>query len=240
MFRPLSSLSPKTERSLSVWQDIQYRSSLQKTPLAYPTITLTRAFGCEAFPLALRLQETLEAGSKTPWTIFDRTLIEKVSQDEGISLFLLRELGNPTSDLDALGLNSSHHLTHREAFEKVAQHMRTIAAEGNAILIDRGAAVICQGMKNCYHFRLDAGLAWRIASIVNRLGISEAEASALIRNNGRHREKFFSACLGADINDLQFYDAVFNNEHHSVDQMAVAIAGYLKQDWPDKSHFKAS
>jgi cytidylate kinase len=141
---------------------------------------------------------------------------------------------DPDSDLDLLGLNAKGHLTHREAFGAVAQHLREIAKKGNAIVIGQGGAALCRLMENCYHFRIEASLGWRIASLAKRVNLPAAEARALIQRNGAHREHFLNTCVGAELSDLSLYDAVFNNEHHSAEQMAAAIAAYVRQAWPDQ------
>ncbi|WP_005033847.1 AAA family ATPase [Holophaga foetida] len=203
-----------------------------------PTITLSREFGCEGFPLAERLKDLLENASGEPWNILDKALLERVAQDEGISLRLLRNLGDTTRLLESLGLNAADHVTHDKAFEKVAKHLVEIAAVGNAVIVGRGGSILCHSLKNCYHFRLEASLQWRIHSIAARLCLPEEEACELVRTNSRNREKFISESLGANVADLTYYDGVFNNERHTVEAIAEAILAYVKQAWADKSYFK--
>ena len=229
-----STLPPEVEHRISAWQKVRFRANRKLEPIQGPTITLSRQFGCEAFPLAQKLEENLNGIYKLPWAIYDRTLIEQVAAEAGISLYLLKELGDPESDLDLLGLNATGHVTHREAFEAVARHLREIAAKGNAIVIGRGGAVLCRSMKNCYHFRIEASLDWRIASLAKRLNLTAAEARELIQTIGAHRENFLNACVGAEVSDPSLYDAVFNDERHSLEQMAAAIVAYVKQAWPDQ------
>jgi cytidylate kinase len=231
-------LPSSVEQRLEAWQKIQFRNSRKAVGKSRPTLTISRGFGCEAFPLAECLKGKLDEISKESWTIFDRALIQKVFEERGISLFLLNELGDPPSDLDYLGLNSIGHITHREAFEVVSQYIREIAVAGNAILIGRGSPVLCGSLGNCYHFRLEASMQWRIASLAKRKGMSEEDARDLIRTSGRHREHFLNVCLDANVSDLLHYDAVFNNERHSVEQMAAGIVAYLRQDWPDQTYFR--
>ena len=229
-----STLPPDVEHRISAWQQVRFRAARKPEHVQGPTITLSRQFGCEAFPLAKRLEEILGENAKRPWVIYDRTLIEQVARDTGISLYLLKELGDPDSDLDLLGLNASGHMTHREAFEAVARHLRDIAAKGNAIVIGRGGAALCRSMKNCYHFRIEARLDWRIASLAQRLDIPAAEARHRIQTSGAHREHFLNSCVGSEISDFSLYDAVFNNERHTVEQMAAAIVAYVRKAWPDQ------
>jgi len=236
--KPLSSLPPEVEARLSGWEQLQYRLSHVKAPTLRPTITISRQFGCEGFPLAERLKVLFEAASSEPWAIYDKTLIEKVSDEHGISMTLLQGLGDMSRALEVLGLHPSNHVTHDEAFARVAKYIVQIAEVGNAIIVGRGGAILCTGLRNSYHFRLEGSLDWRIASMAKRLDISPAEAAETVKTNTKLREKFISHCLGADITQAHHYDAVFNNERHSVEEIAQAILAYVRSAWKEKGYFK--
>lgn len=237
MSKPISSLAPSVEQRLSAWENIQYRLGQPPARRIRPTLTISRQFGCEGFPLAERMKELMEAASGEPWNIYDKTLIEKVSEDEGISLRLLKNLGDMSRAIESLGLYSSAHVTHDEAFAKVAKCLVEIAQVGNAILVGRGGAILCKGMANCFHVRLVAGLEWRTDSIARRLALSPKEAGAMVRENSKLREKFISERLDADVTDPAHYDAIFNNERHDVEAIARAVLAYMKSAWSDPVYF---
>ncbi len=239
MSKLLTSLYPAIEQRLSGWEKIQYRLAHAPEPRLRPTITISRQFGCEGFPLSEQLKTLFEEASDEPWNIYDKTLIERVAHDEDISLRLLKNLGDMTHLLEALGLHSSKHVTHDEAFEKVAKHILQIGALGNAVLVGRGGAILCRDLKNCFHFRLEASHEWRVASIQKRLDVPFGEAEGMVKTNSKLREKFVSQCLGENIADLRHYDAVFNNEHHTVNAMASAILAYVRSAWTEKGYFKS-
>lgn len=238
MARPFSSLTPSIEHRLAAWEQIQYRLSHQSAPQIRPTLTLSRQFGCEGFPLAERLKALLEAASGEAWNIYDKSLVEKVAQEEDIPVHLLKNLGDMSHALEALGLHPSTHVSHDAAFAKVAKAIGQIAVVGNAILVGRGSAILCKDLPNCFHFRLEAGFPWRVASIMRHLEMDQAEAESTVKNNEKLREKFISRCLGEDVTALRHYDAVFNNERHSVDEIAAAVLAYVRRGWTGKGYFK--
>jgi cytidylate kinase len=238
MPKPYSSLAPSIEQRMAGWEQIQYRLNHAPEPKIRPTITLSRQFGCEGFPLAEYVRGLLEDASGESWNIYDKALIEKVAHDDDISLRLLRHLGDMTHSLEALGLHPSSHVTHDEAFVKVAKAIIQIAALGNAVIVGRGSPILCANMKNCFHFRVEASFEWRVASIMSRLEIGQEEAEDMVRTNTRLREKFISHSLGEDIADLKHYCAVFNNARYSVHEMGAAMAAYVKSGWPEKGYFK--
>jgi cytidylate kinase len=238
MSKPFSSLTPAIEQRLAAWQQLQFRLSHPSEPRMRPTITLSRQFGCEGFPLAECLKARFEKSSGEPWNIYDKSLVEQVAHDEDISLRLLKNLGDMSHTLESLGLHPATHITHDEAFEKVAKAIVQIAATGNAIIVGRGSSILCRDLRNCFNFRLEASLDWRVASIMKRLEMAREEAEDLVKTNTKLREKFISQCLGQNIADLQHYHAIFNNERYSVQEMAAAILAYVKSAWVEKGFFK--
>lgn len=237
MSQPMNTLIPSIDKRLSAWADIQERMAHAPEARLRPTLTLSRQFGCEAFPLAQHLEERLTRATGEPWTIYDKVLIDKVAESEGINPRLLKNLGDRSRALEALGLMPKGHQTHDEAFEKVAKCLVRIAQAGNAVIVGRGGAVLCQGMRNAFHFRLEASVEFRVASIMRRLELPREAAERLVKENSRLRDRFFSECLGVDVNNLQYYDAVFNNERHRVEDIAAAILGYVGSAWPEKGYF---
>jgi cytidylate kinase len=238
MSKHLSSLSPLIEHRLAGWEQIQYRLARTPEPRIRPTITISRLFGCEGFPLAEHLKTLFEQVSGEPWNIYDKSLVEKVAQDEDISLRLLQNLGDMTHVLEALGLHSSGHVSQDEAFSKVAKAIVQIAAIGNAIIVGRGSSVLCHDLKNCFHFRLEASFEWRVQSIMTRLELGQKEAEELVKTNTKLREKFINRCLGVDLRDLKYYHAVFNNERCAIPQMGDAILACVRGGWTEKGYFK--
>jgi cytidylate kinase len=238
MSRPISSLAPDIERRLAGWVKIQERNIPPAEVRICPTITLSRQFGCEGFLVAERLKTLFEEASGEPWNIFDKSLIELVAKEEDIPLSLLKRLGDMSRAVEAFGLHSAEHVTHDMAFDKVSRYLVQIARLGNAIVVGRGSAILCKSLKNCFHFRLIGGHDWRVATFARRTGLSREEAEVQVKECERQREKFVTQCLGEDITDPRFYDAIFNNERRSVEEVSQAILACVRQAWEDKRYFR--
>lgn len=239
MPRPLLTLIPGIEHRLNAWEQIHDRLSREPAPRVRPTITLSRAFGCEGFPLADHLKGLFEAASGEPWAVYDRTLLEAVAREEGVPLHTLKTLGETARALETLGVRPKEYFEHAEAFEAVARRLLQFATVGNAVIVGRGGAVLCQQMKNCFHFRLDAELPWRAASIARRLEMPLEEAERFVASNSALRVDFVREQLRADVTALSHYDAVFNNAHHGIAEVARAVFAYVQQAWPDEQYFQA-
>lgn len=238
MSKLISSLIPSIESRLSGWATIQARLVQAAEPHPRPSITLSRTFGCEGFPLAEILQTRLESMTGETWTLFDKTLIETVAREEKLPLGILKHLGDESQKLDALGFLPPGRPTHDEVFARLARYLVQIAKKGNAILVGRGGAVVCRNLTNTYHFRLDAPLEFRIASIMRRLDMGRAEAEAYVNEGSCSREAFLNDCLGSRIEDPVHYHGVFNNALQPVEVIADAILAFVRSAWPEKGLFR--
>jgi len=235
--RPDLTLPASVEERLSGWMRIQERRAAAPAKARpRPCVTISRQFGCESFPLAVRLQQLFEQASGEAWSIFDKVLIERMAQDEELALTLLKSLQDPARYLESFGFHPRGNFTSDEAFAKMAVSILHFAQDGNAIIVGRGGAILCRKQENAFHFRLEAGLDWRVAGLARRMGIAAKEAAELERTQSRLREHFVREYLGVDVADWSFYDAVFNNERHGVEAIADGIFAYVKAGWPHLIH----
>ena len=237
MSKPLASLVPSIEQRECAWSELQERLARTHKPPILPTLTISREFGCEGYPLALRLKALLEAASGWPWNIFDKALVDKVASDERLSRELLAHLGNESHAQDVLRRHFGF-LTHDEAYARLVKHLVQIAMRGCAIIVGRGGAVVCQDLSNCFHFRLVGSFEFRVATLARRLELPAREAEDMVRRQSRLREKFISECLHADITATQWYDAVFNNGRQGVESIARACLQMVETGWPDRTFFR--
>jgi cytidylate kinase len=239
MSRTFDSLIPSIAQRESAWLQVRERLARAPKGLLHPTITISREYGCEGYPLAERLKELFEASTGEPWNIFDKALVEKVASDEKLSLELLSHLGDESRAMDVLKTHFGY-LTHDEAYGKLVKHLVQIATAGNAIIVGRGGAVVCQDLKNCHHLRLEGSFAFRAATLAKRLEVPLAEAEEMVRTQSKLREKFISECLQTDITASRWYDAVFNNERLSVETIAQACLPIITGGWPEQGAFRSS
>jgi len=224
---PIEKLIPSVDRRLSAWISLQGRARETSPSPSRPTITLSRQFGCEGYPVAETLHTALEERTGQPWTIFDKALIERVSQESHLSERLLTNLGDESRVLDLLASTIPGWRTQVERFELIARFIVRIAREGNAIIVGRGGSVLTQSFSDCYHFRLEAPREHRVASIQQRLGIGPAEAEVLVKENEVQRERFLEEILHCSVADTRYYHAVFNTSRNSVDSITRSILALL-------------
>ncbi|MEI6209249.1 MAG: cytidylate kinase-like family protein [Desulfuromonadales bacterium] len=193
-----------------------------------PTITLSREFGCEAYPVAEQLKKILDCKSGESWVIMDKALLEEVAKNHNLSEDMLKGLGEKARFLDeVLSTFSPHWKTEKDHFRLICRHMLSLAEKGNVILVGRGGAIITQSLKNCSHFRMYASQQFKIHSISKRLDISEEEAEVTIQKKQKQRDAFMRDFLDRDSRDLSHYNLVFNNDRNSAEKIAATIAEYV-------------
>jgi cytidylate kinase len=240
MASPFPSLSPSLELRLSAWLEVRERLLAEQKPRLRPTITLSRAFGCEAFPLAKRLAEVLQQRTGETWLVHDKTLLEAMAKEELLPLESLKKHGYVTGGFETLWLGPSDAYLRLKELDAVSKVLVHVAQLGNAIIVGRAGAALTRNLKNCFHFRLEGSLEHRIRSIARRLSLSRAEAEDLVKAGGAERDRFMAERLKVNLSDVTLYDAVFNDERHSGTEVAAAIVAYVEQAWPEPALFSSA
>lgn len=226
-------LVPSIEMRLGSLLEINRRkdesdSSRIKAGTARPTITISREFGCEAYPMAERLKGIMEQKTGQPWTLMDKGLLEEVAKHHKLSEDILRGLGEKNRILDeVLATFSPRWKSEKDHFRLLCKHVFSLAEKGNVIIIGRGSAIVTQSLKNCCHFRIYASLRYKVASIARRMNLPAVEAEDLVEKKQKQRDAFIRDFLDRDAHDLSFYHLVFNNDKNPPERIARLIAEYV-------------
>ncbi len=228
---PMTVLSPGVEQRIAAMVELFRRESLDaaaKERHAGPTVTISRQFGCEAYPLAERLKALFEEKTGAAWTVLDKALLEEMARNRDVSEVVARGGWEKPRFLDDFFATfSPRWKTEKDHFRRLTTDIAMLAAHGNAIIVGRGGAIITQSLSNCFHFRISGSQEFRIGSIAKRLGCTHAEAAETVAREEKRRDKFIRDFLDSDANNLGFYHLVFNNDKNTVERMARTIAGYL-------------
>lgn len=226
-------LVPSIEMRLGSLLEINRRKdedavSRIKASMPHPTITISREFGCEAYPMAECLKGIMEKKSGQTWTVMDKTLLEEVAKHHKLSEEILQGLGQKTRILDEmLATFSPRWKSEKDYFRLICKYVFSLAEKGNVILVGRGSSIVTQALHNCYHFRIYASHGYKIASIARRLKLSPAEAEDVVEKKQKQRDAFIRDFLDRDARDLRYYHLVFNNDKNSPERIAQMIAEYV-------------
>jgi len=225
-------LVPSIENRLAGFIEVSRRAKaegdLHDRKITRKTITISREFGCEAYPAAEKLKAILEESGGESWALIDRTLVDEVAKDHDLEAEILHNLGKRPRWLDDMFSSlSGKWQNERDHFQLLARKIVAIADGGNAIIVGMGGAIVTQSMQNCIHFRIFGSQEFKINSIVQRAKVSPAEAVAMIEKRQKAREKFVRDFLDRDINNIDYFHLLFNNDRSDAGLMAETMAAYI-------------
>jgi cytidylate kinase len=194
-------------------------------------VTISRQAGAGAETVAQLVVERLnhgrKAGGDTPWTVFNKNLVERVIEDHQLPLQIQKFMPedatvfSPGGALEEmLGLHPSswtlaHHTT---------DTIYRLARLGNVVLVGRGANFITAELPKALHVRLVAPLALRVKRVAAVMELSEADAAELVRERDHGRERYVKVHFKAAIDDPLRYHMVLNTGCLSFEHCAKLIA----------------
>ncbi len=192
-----------------------------------PFVTISRQFGCEAVPLALRLSEVLNERCQPffTWVAYDRELLDKVSQELQLQRGVVEAVDgrrrNEMSEMFDAILN--RRVDETLLFRKLAEVVRALAIHGHAILVGRGSYLLTQDLKTGLHVRLEAPRDWRIAQVAHKREVDHATAAKLVEDAERQREQFLRTFFVQDPKHPFHHDLVIDNSRFNLDQVVEII-----------------
>jgi cytidylate kinase len=198
--------------------------------LPRPAVTISRETGAGAATIANAVAQQLDRDCPDeggcPWAVFDRNLVKKILEDHQLSApmekFMPEDLPFPLSDAleSLLGLHPSAWQLKECADETI----RRLAANGNVIVVGRGAAIITSLLPNVLHVRLVAPFNLRVQNWSESHNISAKEAARVVRDSDEARRRYVQAHFGISVADPSHYDLVINTGRMGNELAAKIIA----------------
>ena len=220
---------PSVDKRVSAWIEIQKRrktQDLQAKPLPI-SITISREFGCEAYPLAIALKERLDHSNGQSFTVVEEEMVANITANDDIAGFLQENLGERSKYLDYIvSALLPYWKSQEQAYRPIVETVFSLARQGNSIIVGQGAFAIARDLTNCYHFRLVAPVAYRAESWSQRTGISIERAEKQVQEKEAARIEFLSGFLNCDFNANNFH-MIFNNSKLSIENIAELIVDFV-------------
>jgi cytidylate kinase len=119
-------------------------------------------------------------------------------------------------------LSSHYHKSDTKIFKTIQDVIQQFGANGNVVIVGRGGASFCAGIKRSLHVRLEAPEAWRIESIAKRLDFSKAYATEYVRKTDIERELLVTRFFGHKP-DNSVYDIEINRSRFSEQEIVEGI-----------------
>lgn len=219
-------ITPGIENRLRAWDEMARREPPEKK-ISRPCITISREFGCQAYPLAEILHKRLNelAEGEEDWIVLDRLLMEKIAAESGFAKTELEYVTqvNPTFQTLMMTVVGRKHADPFVVFTYIKKTVRYFAKAGNSIIVGRGGVCLTQDLPHAFHVRLMAPLSFKLGIIMKNLGLTEEEARAHIEARQFERDEFTHHFTKMDLSNPHLYHLLINNEKSTLDQIADII-----------------
>ena len=168
-------------------------------------------------------------GERLGWAVYDRELVERIAQDMTLQASLLervdeKKVGWLQEFMESF--SSAPVVSDIAYVHRLAKTIASLVAHGDCVLVGRGVAHILP-VETTLRVRLVAPVAWRVAAMSRKLGVSEEEAAVKVAAIDRQRVQFVREHFNKDTTDPSLYDLVLNTERFSVEQCADLIVEAL-------------
>lgn len=188
------------------------------------TIAISREAGARGATIAKR------AGEKLGWELYSQDMLEYGAQEGALRREAFDKL-SPVAlewvDERMRHLVERQHLSQHPNILELARLVLALAAQGNVILLGRGAGFILPA-KSTLHVRLVAPLADRVAYMAQSLRLTEEEALEQVRKRDHRRNDFIATHFHRKPNDVHVYDMLLNTSMFGEDRSADLVAAAAK------------
>ncbi|MDR1069888.1 MAG: cytidylate kinase-like family protein [Gracilibacteraceae bacterium] len=198
-------------------------------------ITIARGFGSGGAQIARALSKELNI------PFYENQILAMASEHSGISKEkfaqadeklqggLLQKLkAAPNTDRILLPADK-HFVSDDNLFAIQAAVIRELAESESCIIVGKCANFLLRERSNVLSVYIEAPRAYCLKSVMEKMGISEEEAHALITKTDRYRSDYFQYYSGGRIwTDPVLYDLTLNTDRVGLDNAVALIMEYAK------------
>jgi len=142
--------------------------------------------------------------------VFDRELVDEVARRLQVDPNIIIQFDESSKGaIQSLLWDWRAHVNEEVYTRYLRQALKRIAAEGNGVVIGRGANFVMK-CSNCLHVRIVAPISLRVEIYRSYFDVSEREAERRIRLEDREKQAFIRRLYGENIDDPENYDLVIN------------------------------
>jgi Cytidylate kinase-like family len=195
----------------------------------YKFLTVTRDGG------SLADEIVRELAGRLGWHVFDKEIVNHIAEHSHVRENLVRQLDERSQGLIQDTILRMLRMPEYPSFGAEEYHaalLKTLAyisTRGNAILVGRGANFALRAEKEGLNVRLTGSLEARAMRIAEKLKLKPEEARDRARSEDDERRKFIHQYFRQDIDDVRFYDLMFNTDRLSVKEVVSSIMAVLRR-----------
>ena len=182
-------------------------------------ITIGRQFGSGGKAIAEEL------GRKLGIPVYDNELITEAARHSGISEEFFKQRDEKRRAL-FIGMRSG--MDDEVLFGIQSEAIRDIASKGSAIFVGRASDYVLRDL-DCVDVFISAPLEARIKRIVERQGVSEAEAETIIERKDRGRAEYYDFFTFSKWGVASNYDLCVDSSILGIEGTADLIIDFVKK-----------
>lgn len=185
-------------------------------------ITISRELGSEGDRIADLVCQELG------YSRVDKELLSHIAEEAGVDVeavlakerSITRKPRFVSSDMASLYAKDPSAFERQAAIDDqtyariVRETMEEFARRGNAVIVGRGGQIILQDWPTALHVRLYAPQEVRVRRVMERMNISEAEATRLVTSSDEEKRQYIRHLRPhADWSNLKYYHLAINTAH---------------------------
>jgi cytidylate kinase len=209
------------ERQMNAWAMLrQLRNrAAARMPAAGPAaaalrcIAISREAGTGGSEIAQQL------GGRLGWRVFDKNLLDQVAARYHLPRTMLDLVDETATNwaYDVLGTWMDHKLVpHEKYLAYLSRVVQLVGRSGPAVFVGRGSQFLLP-RQEVLAVRLIASPKYRVGRLMERMGLSHADAERKMAEIDRGRQAFVRQSFHHDTADPHLYDLVVNVERFGAD-----------------------
>ena len=197
-----------------------------------PYVTISRQLGCNGYELGeILLKKLGEREDDKPWRLYKKEILKQLAEETGLAEEILEKerLAKPSYIRDFFrGVRQSGIPGGYEIRNKITIMVRTIAYDGNVVIVGQGGSSATADLENGLSVRVEAPKDWRAVRVSRRDGLSKLAAEARIDEVDQQRALLRKLYEQKHARRPAF-NLTLDNSAFSVEQMADMIIFAMEQ-----------
>lgn len=201
-----------------------------------PVVTIARETGCPGKRIAQRLNDVLnqrlhQSGKRSEWKWIGKEIFTEAARELNLESEEVEKVFKQTdrSLIDQIlsAQSSKFYKSDKSIRKTIGQTIRSMANDGNVIILGRGGVALTRDIKKSLHIYLEAPLEWRASVISEKQGCKIEEAKKIALEIDKRRVEYRDYFQGKG-NDYTWFDVRYNCMTLSVDEIAESVVKLME------------
>ena len=202
-----------------------------------PVVTISREFGCPSKVIGEILIEKinavlLEKRVKTKWRFISKEILQETAKelhvDPSTIEYVFKYEKKSFFDEILSAQTNKYYKSDKKIRNTIGEVIRTIACQGNVVIIGRGGVAITKDIPHSLHIKLEAPIEWRVLIVSEKYNLDFNKAQEYTIEMDKKRAEFRNYFYGKD-NDYTAFDVKFNCMTLTNEEIASTIVKLIEQ-----------